>query len=372
LTSKNNLIINIFLMKAYLSLSGIGLFSGRYFGWAGACTGEIFHFKSTLFKPEILTDPAYHKGIIIVDTGVVEDRWPMPEHNQSFMAHLSGLVMLGNIESSENPDIQFTLRNFLSANRITGFVPDNPEMLRDALIFAKRMTGSIDKDRQHAESNAIKPVIYSEPDLKAISSPQEYLWDLASGEMPEEEFNLVIWDFGINYGLLRNLKKLGCRLLVAPPDTSPERIISLHPDGIVIAGGPPGLENMPELAERVGRMVGIRPTLGVGNGALLLALAIGISLRTLDMPHFGGDIAVEDFRGNITTTYQSHSLAVSRRSMEKSGAEITYLNARDGSIEGYAYRDFPAFGSMFSMTDEAEPAFLSDFISSLDKSLHMA
>ncbi len=351
-------------MRAYLSLREVGLFSGRYFGWQGSRSGEVVHFRSPGFSPEVLTDPTYFGKVVIYESETIEDRWPLPEETQSFIPHLSALVLLGQITESDI-GAHFTLRNYLASNRICGFVPDNPELLRDALSLSGRTFASIDRDHERASLHSTDPDQAGNFDLKSVSAPQEYIWDLAPGEMPAEKLTLAVWDFGLSYNLLRSLKKLGCRLLIVPPEASAEHITALHPDGVVLAGGPLDEAVMANLSPRVERIVGIRPTLGVGNGAVLLGMTMGIKLRTLETPHYGAAIPVEDHAGKVVPSYQAHSLALDRRSLVKSGAVITHINVKDGTIEGFANHDLAAQGTMFSMTSEPTPSFLQEFVASL-------
>jgi carbamoyl-phosphate synthase small subunit len=362
----------VFLMKAYLSLHGIGLFSGQYFGWAGSCSGQVIRFQSPYFAPEILTDPSYHKRLVIADTESFENRWPMPEDCQSFMPHLAGLVLLGNPIESEKEDSHFTLKNYLATNHICGFIPDQSELLRDTLNLASETTGYIDREKSRAETHLAQQLEYPKIDLGQISSPQEYFWDLAPGPMPSEEINIIIWDFGVTYGILRDLRKLGCRLRVMPPATSPEDIIALHPDGIIIAGGPLDTDTLLKVSHPAERIAGIRPTLGIGSGALILAKSLGIVPVQLERNHFGAAIAVEDYRGQVVATYQAHSMTFNRTSLAKAGAQITHLNVADGSIEGFWHEELSAAGTLFSMTAEETPAHLQSFVKNIDKAFYRA
>lgn len=356
-------------MRGYLALRDVGIFSGRYFGWAGSCTGEIVHFRSHSFCWDILTDPAYRKKIVITDPVYVENRQPSPEENQSFMPHLSALVLLGAIRESRSDPFEPGLMKYFKSNRICGFIPDRRDLLYDALTFASRATGCLDRDKEQAIINSQKPVSNNHDDLQSVTAPHEYLWDLTTGDKPDEEYNVVTWDFGTSYNLLRNLKKLGCRLRMVPPDTFPEDIVALHPDGVVIAGDSISPESADKIIPRIERLIGIRPILGVGSGAVSLASALGIETASLDTPHFGTAIPVEDIRtGSIEATYQAHSETIDSSSAARSGTKITHINVCDDSPEGYANPEYQVMGSLYSDSFERTPYHLEGFIDILEKS----
>ncbi len=347
-------------MKAFLSLDRLGSFPGHFWGWRARCAGEIAHFQAPSFAPQILTDPSYLDKIIVVDVDRIDNRWPMPEEAQSFMPHLAGLVFLGQLNDSEGAGEHFTLRNYLDINRIPAFVPDDPMGIRRALsrdngIAAAIGRGRVSPGRSGAGHN-----------FRTIASPQEYIWDLAPGEMPQEIAGLVVWDHGVNYGLLRALKKVGASLRVVPPDTEPERIIALHPDGVVIAGGPFPAEPGATLS-RIERIIGIRPTLAVGTGALLVCRALGIAVEPLSIPHYGSAAMVNESSGGEIETYQAHAYAPSRLSLEKAGCEITHVNANDDTVEGFSCPDYDVTAMIFTMTSESVPRVLREYMAGLQK-----
>jgi carbamoyl-phosphate synthase small subunit len=354
-------------MKGYLALKDIGLFSGRYFGWADSCTGELVHFRSQSFCWDVLTDPAYRKKIVITDPVYVENRQPLPEENQSFMPHLSALVLLGAIKDSDS--VEPGLTGYFKSNRICGFIPDRRDLLYDALGFISCTSGSLDREKEDAIINLQKPITNGDEDLRSVTAPYEYLWDLGNGEKPEEKYNVVIWDLGISYNLLRNLRKLGCRLRMVPPDTLPEDIVALHPDGVIIAGDSIAPENEDKIISRIERVIGIRPILGIGCGAISLASALGIETTSLNTPHFGTAIPVEDIRtGRVEATYQAHSRAIDSSSAERSGTTISHINVCDDSAEGFANDEYRVMGSLYSDSFEKTPYYFDSFIDQLESS----
>ena len=351
-------------MKGYLSLEGVGLIAAPFFVLYGSCVREIAHYKAPYFTPQILTDPSYLGKIIVVDVENIEGRWPMPEESQSFMPHLAGLVFLGHVTDPAGAGEHFTLCNYLNMNRIPALLPDDPHGMLQAAKSTRGLFCAIDRDADRAESrlkSGAKPL-----DFHSIASPQEYIWDLASGDMPEESINLVVWHHGVNNGLLRALRKIGARLRVVPPYTEPERIIALHPDGVVIAGGPYPAEPESSL-ERIERIIGIRPVLSVGSGALLVTRSLGIPIEPLESPHYGAAITVSDTSGASIETYQAHAFAPSRAGLEKAGCDITHINAADSTVEGFVWPDYDITAMMFTMTSEPVPEVLMEYVEGLQK-----
>lgn len=353
-------------MRGYLAIKGIGVFSGSYFGWQGTCAGEIVKFQSINFCWDILTDPTYRKKIVIVDSAVMDDRQPTPDEIQSFMPHLAGMVFLGPVHAGRNGSGKNPLKRYFETNKIPGFIPHRKDLLKDILEFADLSTGSIGIERDEVLKSSISPVSLDKDDLESISAPEEFFWDLAPGELPEEKHTAAVWDFGANYNLFRSLRLLGCRVRIAPPYTGPEDIVALHPDVVVISGGPAAVRNTEMFLPAIERMIGIRPILGVGAGAALLAEGLGMKTKTIGFPHFGNAIPVENTRtGKIEASYQSHSVAIDPRSARDSGINVTQVNVCDGSIEGFEIPEYRASGSFCLPTVEYIPEYFKGFFNSL-------
>jgi carbamoyl-phosphate synthase small subunit len=361
------------MVRGYLAIKDVGLFPGRYFGWHGSCFGEVAHFRSRSFCWDILTDPSYHKKIVITDRVYVDDIRPSPDENNSFKPHLSAIVFLGPIRKSPFAQQKDDLGEYLQTNRISGFIPDRRDLVYDALSFRSDSTAAIDSNPEDALRSSGRIPSYLSDDVRSISTPQEYLWDLVPGNIPEEIFNVVVWDFGTSYKLLRPFKEHGCRIRVVPPDTSPEDIVALHPDGIILSGRPLSPSGARRVIRNIERIIGIRPLLGLGGGAVTLAQALGMEITSLESPHYGSSIPVENLRtGRISATYQSHSLSVDPDSAEKSGCEITHVGVCDDSVEGYANDDYRILGSFYTDAFAESPFYLDRFESLLHDSIEAA
>ena len=159
---------------------------------------------------------------------------------------------------------------------------------------------------------------------------------------------------------------MGCRVRIVPPHMEPEDIVALHPDAVVIPGGPAAARNSDTFLPKVERMVGIRPLLGVGGGAALLARALGMKTKPIDFPHYGNSIPIEDTEtGKIEASYQTHSITIDPRSARDAGVTITQVNVCDGSIEGFAIPEYETAGSFCLPTVEYLPGYFKNFLKSL-------
>lgn len=349
-------------MRGYLAIRDVGLFSGRFFGRAGSCSGELVHFHSKSFCWDIFTDPVYKNKIVLTDPVYLEDRQPSPEEYRSFMPHLSALVLLGKMERPNDPIEGSSLLDYMQKNGISGFIPDRRDLIYDVLSFSSPIRAALDRSSERAVELSNNSLPKDEDGLRSLASPAEFLWDLTNGYAFQEKNSIVVWDFGTSYRLLQSLKSRGCSLRLVPPDTPADDIVALHPDGVVIAGNGLPERDKNRIIFEVERMIGIRPLLGIGGGAVTLASALGMETYHLNDPHFGTAIPVEEIEtGRISATYQTHSNGIQLDSAEDSGVQITHINVCDDSVEAYTVDDYQIVASLYYDSFMEEPAYLGRF-----------
>ena len=189
-----------------------------------------------------------------------------------------------------------------------------------------------------------------------IEAWNEGAWSLGSGYagVGEARYHVVAYDFGVKNNILRLLVDRGCRVTVVPAQTPAEQVLGLEPDGVFLSNGPGDPEPCDYAISAIQTLLAERiPLFGICLGHQLLGLASGA--RTLKMPfgHHGANHPVQDLRtGRVMITSQNHGFAVDAGSLPNVLAE-THRSLFDGSLQGIARTDCPAFG--FQGHPEASP-----------------
>jgi carbamoyl-phosphate synthase small subunit len=170
----------------------------------------------------------------------------------------------------------------------------------------------------------------------------------------KSRFHVVAYDFGIKHNILRMLAERGCRVTIVPAKTTAKEAIARKPDGIFLSNGPGDPEpcDYAISAIRVFLDAGF-PTFGICLGHQLLGIAVGGKTLKMKFGHHGANHPVLDRdTGQVLITSQNHGFAVDPATLP-SNARVTHVSLFDGSLQGFALTDKPAF--CFQGHPEASP-----------------
>jgi carbamoyl-phosphate synthase small subunit len=221
------------------------------------------------------------------------------------------------------------------------------------------MAVEVDEARAIAEACAF-PGLAGMDLAKVVSVDSPYEWSEGewslTGYQPaaEARFHVVAYDYGVKRNILRMLAARGCRVTVVPAQTSAADVLKYNPDGIFLSNGPGDPEPcdyaIAAIAELLARGV---PTYGICLGHQLLALASGAKTVKMKFGHHGANHPVKDLdTQQVLITSQNHGFAVDADTLP-ANLRPTHVSLFDGSLQGLARTDVPAFS--FQGHPEASP-----------------
>ena len=190
--------------------------------------------------------------------------------------------------------------------------------------------------------------------------------------IPNRGHKVVLMDFGAKLGIVRELSRRGCDLIVVPWDTDAQTILSYHPDGVMLSNGPGDPEDVPQAIETIRQLMGKTVIFGICLGHQLISLACGAKTYKLKFGHRGANHPVVDLEtGKVDITSQNHGFAVDIDSLADTKLELTHKALNDGSCEGVRHKELPVFSVQFHPEASAGPedtAYLFDkFVAMMDK-----
>ena len=150
------------------------------------------------------------------------------------------------------------------------------------------------------------------------------------------------------------LASRGCKVTVVPAQTPAAEVLECNPDGVFLSNGPGDPEPcdyaIAAIREVLARKV---PVFGICLGHQLLALASGAKTVKMKFGHHGANHPVKDLdTQQVLITSQNHGFAVDAETLP-ANLRVTHVSLFDGSLQGVARTDVPAFS--FQGHPEASP-----------------
>jgi len=194
-----------------------------------------------------------------------------------------------------------------------------------------------------------------------VTTDKPYLWGEAEWKLgegysaaPAPRFKVVAFDYGIKRNILRMLATRGCALTVVPAQTSAKEVLGMKPDGVFLSNGPGDPEPCDYAIAAIKEIIAAGvPTFGICLGHQLMGLASGAKTMKMKFGHHGANHPVKDLQtGQVVITSQNHGFAVDPATLT-ANLRVTHVSLFDGSIQGLARTDRPAF--CFQGHPEASP-----------------
>ncbi len=350
-------------LPALLALADGTVFRGYAIGAEGSTSGEVVFNTAMTGYQEILTDPSYCRQIVtltyphIGNTGCNDEDW------ESRANYAAGLVIRDLPIRASNWRMNSTLPDYLKKNGIVAIAGIDTRALTRVLREKGAQAGCIitgeDATKAIAEANTFPGLAGMDlAKVVSVDSPYEWQegeWSLTGFQaLPEPKFHVVAYDFGVKRNILRMLAQRGCRVTVVPAQTPAADVIAMKPDGIFLSNGPGDPEPcdyaIAAIREFLARGI---PTYGICLGHQLLALASGAKTMKMKFGHHGANHPVKDLdTQQVLITSQNHGFAVDPDTLP-ANLRPTHVSLFDGSLQGVARTDVPAFS--FQGHPEASP-----------------
>jgi len=166
---------------------------------------------------------------------------------------------------------------------------------------------------------------------------------------------VVLIDTGMKYSIIRNIIRIGFRVICVPWDTPAMDILSYNPAGVVISNGPGDPKMCKSTIKTAYDLIDLSvPTLGICLGNQIIALAGGGNTQKLKFGHRGQNKACTEVGTNRTfITSQNHGYGIEPESLRGTEFDIWYFNTDDRTIEGVTHRSKPILAVQFH--PEASP-----------------
>jgi len=369
---------------AILALQDGTVFHGTSIGAEGQTIGEVVFNTAMTGYQEILTDPSYCRQIVTFTCPHIGNTGTNSEDMESEKIHASGLIVRDSTMLTSSWRSERTFSDFLKQGD-TVAIGDIDTRRLTRIIREKGAQSACIMTGQQAVETVIEharkfPGIAGVDLAKFVTTGETYQWchGTSFGRKPRimsrriAPYHVVAYDFGIKRNILRLLSDMDCRLTVVPATTTAEEAMAHTPDGIFLSNGPGDPEPCDYAIAAIQSFLdsGI-PIFGICLGHQLLALAAGAKTEKMKFGHHGANHPVQDLETEqVMITSQNHGFAVDETTLPDN-VVTTHRSLFDGTLQGIAFKDKPAFG--FQGHPEASPGphdllpLFERFIESMDE-----
>ena len=351
---------------ALLALADGTVFRGKGIGARGSSVGEVVFNTALSGYQEILTDPSYARQIVTLTYPHIGSYGINREDCESARIHAAGLVIRDLPLLASNFRSEQTLDAYLRAEKVLGLADIDTRKLTRILREKGAQAGCLMAGEQLDADDAVTrarafPGLAGMDLAQVVSAKQSYAWSEGEwrlgagfGQPVAPRFHVVAYDFGVKRNILRMLVSRGCSLTVVPAKTSAAEVLALNPDGIFLSNGPGDPEPCDYAVAAIRVFLERRlPTFGICLGHQLMGLAAGGKTLKMKFGHHGANHPVKDLEtGQVLITSQNHGFAVDPATLP-ANVEVTHVSLFDGSLQGMAWNDRPAF--CFQGHPEASP-----------------
>ena len=367
------------MSKAFLVLDDGRIFEGKSWGATGRTFGEaVFQTGMTGYQ-ETLTDPSYHRQVVVMTAPHIGNTGMNAYDNESSKIWVAGFVVRNPSPITSNWRSEVDLVDVLVEQNIVGISGIDTRALTRHLRDRGAMRVGIFSDIELSREEMVIEVRKSGQMVGSflsadVSTPESYTI-AAKGE---KKFTVVAVDLGIKGATPRAMAERGIETHVVPYNSTFSEIMALNPDGVFLSNGPGDPSTMTETVSLVRELLTEEmPIFGICFGHQILGRALGFETYKLQFGHRGINQPVIDKRnGKVEITSHNHGFAIQaptdgQFSTVFGPGRVTHVCLNDDVVEGLELLERGAFSVQYHPEAAAGPhdaAYLFDqFVSIMEK-----
>ena len=351
--------------SAYLVLDDGRIFEGLSWAKEGETFGEAVFSTGMTGYQETLTDPSYHKQIVIMTAPHIGNTGVNKNDEESEKIWVSGFVVRNPSPTSSNWRSEKSLEQELIDSDVVGIQGVDTRAITRHLRDRGAMKVGIFSNTELTKEEMVVRVRKTAPMSGAflaadVTTKQPYIINPPKGVATK--FKVAAIDLGIKAATPKAMAKLGIQVHVLPLTTTLDQIKELNVDGVFLSNGPGDPAAMVDVVELV-RSVLLEeiPFFGICFGHQILGRALGFETYKLPFGHRGINQPVIDLTtGKVEITAHNHGFAVAAPKEVEfhtvyGNGRVSHISLNDSVVEGLEMISIPAFSVQYHPESAAGP-----------------
>ncbi|MEU1285565.1 glutamine-hydrolyzing carbamoyl-phosphate synthase small subunit [Kitasatospora sp. NPDC005856] len=359
-------------VPAVLVLEDGRTFRGQAYGAIGETFGEAVFNTGMSGYQETLTDPSYHRQVVVMTAPQIGNTGWNDEDDESQQIWVAGYVVRDPARVASNWRSLRPLDEELVNQGVVGISGIDTRALTRHLRERGAMRCGIFSGEALADQATLLARVQQSPEMKGADLCAE----VATSEpyvvpaIGEKRFTVAALDLGIKAMTPQRMAERGIEVHVLPANSTLEDVYAVNPDGVFFSNGPgdPATADH-QVAVAQGVLERKTPFFGICFGNQILGRALGFGTYKLKYGHRGINQPVQDrTTGKVEVTAHNHGFAVNAPLDKVSDTpygrvEVSHVCLNDDVVEGLQALDVPAFSVQYHPEAAAGPhdaAYLFD------------
>ncbi len=349
-------------IPALLVLEDGRAFRGDSFGATGETFGEAVFCTAMTGYQETLTDPSYHRQVVIQTAPQIGNTGVNDEDDESSAIWVSGYVVRDPSRIRSNWRSTASLGDRLRQEDVVGIAGVDTRALTRHLRDHGAMRVGISTETHEPE--VLLERVRQSPDMagadlsEAVSTKVAYTVPAIGAR----RHTVAAIDLGIKAMTPRRLAERGIEVHVLPSSSTIDDVLAVGADGVFFSNGPgdPATADGPvALMQQV--LERALPVFGICFGNQVLGRALGFGTYKLKYGHRGINQPVQDLAtGRVEISAHNHGFAVdaprgAATATPFGRAEVSHVCLNDDVVEGLRLLDVPAFSVQYHPEAAAGP-----------------
>ncbi|MBB5959108.1 carbamoyl-phosphate synthase small subunit [Saccharothrix tamanrassetensis] len=352
------------MTNAALVLEDGRVFRGEAYGAVGESLGEVVFSTGMTGYQETLTDPSYHRQIVVQTAPQIGNTGWNDEDDESGRIWVAGYVVRDPARVPSNWRSTRSLDDELARQGIVGIAGIDTRMLTRHLREQGAMRAGVFSGDALDSPEAMVERVRTAPGMKGadlagdVTTASPYVVDAIG----ERRFRVAALDLGIKTNTPRMMAARGIEVHVLPLTSTYRDIAAIEPDGVFLSNGPGDPATQAHAVDLTREVLQHRtPLFGICFGNQILGRALGRETYKMRYGHRGLNIPVIDVAtGKVAITAQNHGFALEGEPGQEFGSDfgrvqLSHYCPNDGTVEGVRALEVPAFSVQYHPEAAAGP-----------------